>query len=200
MEFRSVMVVNQKSEEVVMKKLVMLVAMVLFSAVFFVENATAGKDSKDKVEDAKEAVSDASWDCDGAIEGKWNVQKAGDIKKHLKKRLKIEKTGKDRYSVKIKNDDGDTVFKSAKDFSLTCKDKPKSAKITGKVEMGNCMHNLEIGVPFKNPDTRKEEFDKIYVKITSDHEKGDCRGHKDSIHDKDTRTHSHVAHAKRAGK
>lgn len=183
-----------------MKKLVVLVSMVLILAVFFVESASAGKKSKNKVEDAKEVVTDASWDCDGAIEGKWNVQKAGDIKKHLKHRLKIEKTGKDKYSVKIKNDDGDTQFKSAKDFGLTCKDKPKSAKITGNIEMGNCMHTLEIGVPFKNPDTRKEEFDKIYVKITSSHDKGECRGHKDSIHDKDTRTHNQVAYAKRAGK
>ena len=183
-----------------MNKVIVLVLMVLMSAVFFVETASAGKNSKDKVEDAKEAVSDASWDCDGAIEGKWNVQKAGDIKKHLKHRLKIEKTGKDKYSVKIKNDDGDTAFKSKNDFRLSCKDKPRSAKLTGNIEMGNCMHAMEIGVPFKNPDTKKDEFDKIYIEFTSDHDKGECKGHKDSLHDKDARQHSKVAYAKRAGK
>jgi len=183
-----------------MKRLVVIVSIVLMLAVFFVENASAGKNSKSKVEDAKEAVSETSWDCGGAIEGKWNVQKAGDIKKHLKHRLKIERTGKDKYSVKIKNDDGDTVFKSKNDFSMSCKDKPRSAKITGKVEMGNCMHDLEVGVPYKNPETRKEDFDHIYIKFTSDHDKGECRGHKDSLHDKDPRKHSQVAYGKRAGK
>jgi len=182
-----------------MNKVIVLVSMVLMSAVFLLENASAEKNSKDNAEDATEAVSDVSWDCDGAVEGKWNVQKAGDIKKHLKHRLKIEKTGNDKYSVKIKNDDGDMAFKSKNDFSMSCENNPRSAKITGQIEMGNCMHAMEIGVPFNNPDTGKEDFDKIYIKFISDHDKGECKGHKDSLHDVDPRKHSQVAYAKRAG-
>ena len=138
-------------------------------------------------------------DCGGLIEGKWNVKQAGDIKKHLKNRLKIEKTGNGTYSVKIKNDDGETAFKSGKDFTLTCSENSSSAVLAGHIKMGDCTHSLEVGGPYNPSSSGKNGSDNIYIKFTADHDKVECRGHKDSLHDKDPRKHIQVAYGKRAG-
>lgn len=139
-------------------------------------------------------VGNASADCGGLIEGNWNIKKAGDLKGHLHHRLKIVKTGSGTYAVKIKNGDGDVIYKSKNDFSLSC-DGAESAKLAGNVKMGNCMHALEVGYPSADAGSSN-----IYVKITSDHDKGECRGHKDSVHDKDPRKHTSVAYGKRPDK
>jgi hypothetical protein len=139
-------------------------------------------------------VGNVSADCGELIEGKWNVKKADDIKKHVLHRLKIEKTGNGKYSVKIKNDKGDTKFKSAGDFSLSCSNDSTSATLSGNVKMGNCMHAMEVGAPYEGSS------DNIYIKFTTGHEKGECAGHKDTMHEKDARKHIQVAYGKRAGK
>lgn len=138
--------------------------------------------------------------CNQVFAGKWNVKKAADIKKHIKHRLKIEQTGNNNYSVKIKNDDGDTTAKSVKDFSLTCSSKSEGAKLSGDVKMGKCVHAMEIGLPYHDPKTGKDDFDKIYIKINTIHSKGECRGHKDTLHDGDRLNHKQVAYGKRVKK
>ena len=52
---------------------------------------------------------------------------------------------------------------------------------------GNCMHKLVITHP---------DMDGISIRIPTIHDKGDCTGHKDALHDQDRRNHNKVAGAK----
>ena len=165
-----------------MKKLLIFVSAISLSSVLMIATAT-GADNKM-----------ASVDCGTQLDGKWNVKKAGDIKSHLKHRIKIEKAEAGTYSVKIKNEEGDTVFKSKDGFSLACDSASGSATISGQIKMGNCMHSMEIGSPYMN------ETDQISIKFTNTHGKGECTGHKDTVHGEDRKNHTQVAYAKRAGK
>lgn len=134
------------------------------------------------------ATASAGDNCGAGLEGNWNVKNANDIKQHLKHHLKIDKSGSSTYSVKIKNEEGDIVFKSAKDFSLSCSN--GKGMLSGEVQMGNCMHKLEIGYTGK---------DEISIKIPTEHGKGDCTGHKDMLHGEDRKNHTTVATGKRRG-
>jgi hypothetical protein len=127
-------------------------------------------------------------DCGAGLEGNWNIKHADDIKKHLKDHLKIEKSGKGKYAVKIKNESGDILFESTKDFSLTCNG--SKGELSGEVKMGHCVHKLEIGYMGK---------DEISIKIPTVHEKGDCSGHKDALHEEDRKHHIKVATGVRRG-
>lgn len=127
--------------------------------------------------------------CGAGLEGNWIVKQAGDTKSHLKHHLKIEPTGTRRYSVKIKNDDGDVAFKSANDFNLSCSG--GKARLSGDVKMGNCMHTLEITYP---------DMDGLSIKIPTMHGKGDCAGHKDALHEADRHAHKKVASANKRKK
>jgi len=165
-----------------MKKLLIVVNTISLFSVLMIATATGAEDKM------------ASADCGNMVEGKWNIKKAADIKSHLKHRLKIEKTEAGKYSVKIKNEEGDTIFKSKEGFNLACDNASASATISGQIKMGNCMHSMEIGSPYMN------DADQISIKLTSTHGKGECTGHKDSLHGNDRKNHMQVAYAKRAGK
>jgi hypothetical protein len=127
-------------------------------------------------------------ECGAGLDGNWNVKHAGDIKSHLKHHLKIEKTSAGKYSVKIKSEGGDIVFKSAEDFNLSCSG--DKATLSGDVKYGNCMHELEIGYAGE---------DEISIKIPTVHDKGECTGHKDMLHEGDRKNHKTVATGKRRG-
>jgi len=135
---------------------------------------------------------DSEGNCGAVFEGNWNVKNADDIKSHLKHHLKIDKTSGGKYTVKIKNDGGDIVFKSENDFSLTCTEDPMKAILTGNVKMGNCVHALEMTYPY--------ETDNISINITTVHDKGECAGHKDSLHGNDRLNHTRVAMGKKRKK
>lgn len=129
-------------------------------------------------------------DCGVGLEGNWNVKHAADIKNHVKHHLKIDRTGQNNYSVKIKNDKGDVIFKSKSDFSLSCSG--EKARLSGQVKMGHCEHALEIGY--------SQSTDEMTIKISTVHDKGECTGHKDLLHGKDRRNHNTVASGKRRKK
>lgn len=157
-----------------MKKIFSILLLVTFGSLIFSGTTLAG-DSNDS--------------CGALIEGNWNVKNADDIKKHLKHHLKIDKASSGKYAVKIKNEEGDILFKSKNDFSLSCSEDPVELKLTGDVQMGNCVHALEIGYPY--------EQENISIKITTVHGKGECTGHKDSLHGDDRLNHTTVAWGKR---
>lgn len=137
--------------------------------------------------ETKEAVGDNS-NCGAGLDDNWNVKNGGDIKSHLKHHLKIDKTADGKYSVKIKNEGGDIVFSSKNDFILSCNG--SRAELTGEVMFGNCKHRLEIGYAGE---------DEISIRIPTVHAKGDCTGHKDTLHEKDRKNHNTVASGKRRG-
>jgi hypothetical protein len=92
---------HQQTEDESMKRLLSFVLLVSIGAFGFAGQASAGDE------------------CGAGLDDNWNVKQAGDIKSHLKHHLKIDKTGSGKYSVRIKNEEGDNLFKSAKDFSLS---------------------------------------------------------------------------------
>ena len=141
---------------------------------------------------ATAAAADSKDECGAALEGNWIVKHGGDIKKHLKHHLKIDKSSNSKYAVKIKNQEGDVLFKSAKDFIAACSNESGKVTLTGDVKMGNCMHALEIRYP--------HEADGVSIKINTVHDKGECAGHKDALHEGDRHKHSTTASGKRRGK
>lgn len=156
-----------------MKKLLLVISLFAFGALIFSGIASADDEN-----------------CGAMIEGKWNIKNAGDIKSHVKHQVKIDKQSEGFYSVKIRNQDGDVVYKSDEDFSLSCSG--DKAELSGNIKIGHCVHAYMIGYP--------NEGDNVSVKITTVHDKGECTGHKDTMHEKDRKHHTTVASSKRSGK
>jgi len=132
---------------------------------------------------------DSKSSCGSVFEGNWIVKNGGDIKSHLKHHIKIDQTHAGKYAVKVKNEQGDIVFSSKNDFSASCSESSNQENLSGNIKMGNCDHAMVMAYPV--------ETDMISIKYTTVHGKGDCTGHKDTLHGEDRRNHTTVAKGKR---
>jgi hypothetical protein len=132
---------------------------------------------------------DSESSCGSVFEGNWIVKNGGDIKSHLKHHIKIDQTNAGKYALKVKNEQGDIVFSSKNDFSASCSEGSNQENLSGNIKMGNCEHAMEMAYPV--------ETDMISIKYTTVHGKGECTGHKDTLHGEDRRNHTTVAKGKR---